>query len=258
MVGLKVLVFRLHGRSLIRDHDAPSLLDHCTFSLETLEWDRWQVMDGEFIRIILDRQLLLKHLRWRCSNRPANPPTVSSLSVPNLLTLSVNGNTPLALLPGRRIRHLHWIKPEGNVLHLQMSNIRQELGQILSLSLKLDDGSECFRLMAGSLSSLKFLGLVNPSTEDFAVIPTLPPLRVLVLSAGNRGIPIPSDERPGLVGSFFEMCPHLTRVDIVHEDEKSKRKYERWEGGTRIQRLFCYDEVRWSGWPFFGELGWSF
>ncbi|KAF8960070.1 hypothetical protein BDZ97DRAFT_2077732 [Flammula alnicola] len=259
MVGLKTLVFRLHAQSRIID--APSLLDHCTFSLKTLEWVGYhEETYDEFIRIILDRQIFLKHLRWGHTYGAANLPIVSSLSVPNLLTFSAYGNTPLALLPGRRIRHLHWMRPEENDLRLQMSNIRQELGQLLSLWLNLDgaDSSECFRLMAGSLSSLEFLGLVNPSTEDFSLIPTLPSLRVLVLSAGNRGTLIPADERPRRARAFFEMCPHLTRLDIVHEDEGSQRKHERWEGGTRNQRLFHYDEVRWTGRPFFGELGWPF
>ncbi|KAF8960067.1 hypothetical protein BDZ97DRAFT_1835320 [Flammula alnicola] len=117
-----------------------------------------------------------------------------------------------------------------NVLHLHMSNIRQELGQLLSLWLNLDDAyrSECFRLMAGSLSSLEFLGLVNPSTEDFVVIPTLPSLRVLVLSAGNRA-------RPRRVEAFFEMCPRLTRVDI--EDEKSK---ESMNDGKEVLGINAY------------------
>ncbi|KAF8960061.1 hypothetical protein BDZ97DRAFT_1358152 [Flammula alnicola] len=118
-----------------------------------------------------------------------------------------------------------------------MSNIRKELSQLLSLWLNMDHGRECFRLMAGSLSSLEFLGLFNPSAEDFAVIPTLPSLRVLVLSAVNRDTPIPPDERPRRIGAFFEMCPHLTRVDIVHQDKKSK---ESMNDGKEVLGISAY------------------
>ncbi|KAF8968987.1 hypothetical protein BDZ97DRAFT_1797270 [Flammula alnicola] len=247
MHGLKELVLSLHQDSSLI---AASLLEHCAFSLEILVCHDHTKESG-FIKF-LEHQVSLKYFEWWDNSWWDNsrdvPPGLSSTALPNLCTLSSFGTIPIRLLPGRRIRHLQWMSPKAKDIQSHLSNISEELSRLLSMSLALRSDSEdkTFMLLSKSLRSLEFLELLDGDTDDFNLISTLPCLRVLVLSSRNY-VRIPVDERQGWMQTFFAGCPHLTRVDIYHGFDRSRRMYERWEvGDAPNERLLTYEEVSWT------------
>ncbi|KDR74616.1 hypothetical protein GALMADRAFT_140982 [Galerina marginata CBS 339.88] len=219
----------------------------CPFRLEFL---RVAVFEGNELDIepFLEDQPDLTSLTFNYFPTAVMRP-LSPLACPNLKVLAGNSFAAKSILPGRKIVRFEWEYDwywGTGPIHLpanSFSEISEELNYIRSLSYKVEVKlfpESVFTVInpaAAYLRSLRFLEIEAILPEDWAIIPTLPNLRVVfVLEAPHVALRNASlIQHQTRIPELFSESPTLQRIDLHNPIYMAENQTcYRWLRGVQI------------------------